>query len=41
MELFLAMDNHVEFQTVSSSDSLSIVLPVIGAFVTSARHSLS
>ena len=41
MELFHTIDNHVEFHTVSSSDSVSIVLPVINTFVTSTRHSLS
>ena len=45
MELFRAMNSHVEFHlefcTDSSSDSVSIALPVIDAFVVSARHSLS
>ena len=40
MELNHAV-SHVKFHTVSSSDSVSIVIPVIGAFITSARHSLS
>ena len=41
MELFHALDSHVEFHIVSSSDSVNIVLPVISAFITSTRHSLS
>ena len=41
MELFHTVNNHVKFLTISSSDSVSIVLPVISALVTSARHSLS
>ena len=40
-ELFRAVNSHVEFRTDSSSDSVSIALPVIDAFVVSARHSLS
>ena len=40
MELFQAVNSHVEFCTDSSSDSVS-TLPVIDAFVTSMRHSLS
>ena len=45
MELFQTVDSHVEFRLEfcidSSSDSVSIALPVINAFVISARHSLS
>ena len=41
MELFGAVHSHVEFHTVSISDSVNIVLPVISAFVTSTRHALS
>ena len=41
MELFQAVDSHVEFRTDSSSDSVSIALPVINAFVISTKHSLS
>ena len=36
MELYHAMDNHVD-----NFHSLSVVLPVIGTFVTSIKHSLS
>ena len=45
MELFRAMDSHVEFRlefcTDSSSDLVCIALPIIDAFVISVRHSLS
>ena len=41
MELFRAMNSHVEFRTDLSSDSVSIALPVIDAFVISMRYSLS
>ena len=41
MELFHAVDSHVEFRTDSSLNSVSIALPVINAFVISAMHSLS
>ena len=41
MELFRALNSHVEFHTDSSSDSVSIALPVINIFIISARHSLS
>ena len=40
-ELFCTMDNHDKFHAVSSSDSVSTVLPVTYIFITSARHSLS
>ena len=44
-ELFQAVNSHVEFHlkflTDSSLDSVSVALPVINAFVISARHSLS
>ena len=40
-ELNHTIDSHVEFRTVSSLNSVSIVLPVIGTFITSVRHSLS
>ena len=39
MELFRAVDSHVEFHTDSSLDSVSIAVPVIEAFVISAKHS--
>ena len=41
MKLFQAVNSHVEFRIDSSSDSVSIALPVIDAFVISMRHSLS
>ena len=45
MELFQAVNSHVEFYlefcTDSSSGSVSIALPVIDAFVISAWNSLS
>ena len=41
MELFCAVDNHAEFCTVSSLDSVSIVLPVINTYVISTMYSLS
>ena len=37
-ELFLAVDTHVKFCTVASLESVSIVLPVISAFVTSTMN---
>ena len=40
-ELNHAVDSHVEFHTASSLDSVSVVLPVIGTFVTCVTHSLS
>ena len=41
MELFRAVDNHAKLCAVSSLNSVSIVLPIISAFVISTRHSLS
>ena len=45
MGLFRAVNSHVEFHlafcTDSSSNSVSIALPVIDTFVISMRHSLS
>ena len=38
---YCAVDRYVEFRTDSSSDSVSIALPIIDAFVISMRHSLS